>query len=116
MSVSQCMLCCVVAAIVTIGAKMVTGSLLNSRQRDLVRLRERLWVLQAQFEGYAKHRKVVSGTHAFYETRRQEVIDLIQHTTHDLEGLVAELDAPPKAEVKEVSVHNRSNDIARSLA
>ena len=76
-------------------------------------LRERLSVLQAQLEGHAKHRKVVSNTHAFYETRRHEVLNLIELTTHDLEDLMAELDGPELKPEKEISVHSRSSDVGK---
>jgi len=102
----------IIAIVIVVGVKIITGSALNSTRRDLVRLRDRRGELMVELDHAQERKKASTGTLAFYEQRKMEVEDQIRFTQADLETEKA-MSGEEKSKDKTVGLHNPSKDLAR---
>ena len=105
-----------VAMVLAIAAKMVTGSILNSIQRQLARLHQQKCDLQGRLDHARQRRKTAGTTVAFCEQRKREVLDRIAFAESEIRELLAELAPAEASDAKAVGVHSRSSDVVRRLA
>lgn len=78
------------AITLVIAAKVVTGTLLNQKRKEIYKIREQLFGVKAQLDHHQERVKVAKDMISFAERQRGELTHQIEITRSDLEALAAE--------------------------